>query len=309
MFEDSARSQLLDGRLLSLRRWELLAQLPASELALLARHAREREFRAGEDLVVEGEPVESVLLLLSGAARLTRAGAPTTRTLGELDVVGLLPLAAAIRHLWGVTAEQPIHVLEIDAELMAEVIEDDQALFGRVLRQAAAGAGAAGREALRRAAGHARLRPSAAAASETETATVDAAGRLLLLRASVLFGGAPVDGLAAFAKRLETVQLVPGQEREIAAGELVILGAGCVDLVGATAESTPPSAAAGLAPGAVVGAIEALAEIPARQTVRARTHAQLLGGSLADLLDVIDDHHAMGTSLLRALLALAPSPG
>src|SRR5438034_8299029 len=71
---EQAQPRGLGERLLALRSFPLLASLPSAELGLLARRSRERDYRAGETLAVEGEPVDTIHLLVSGRAALLRAG-------------------------------------------------------------------------------------------------------------------------------------------------------------------------------------------------------------------------------------------
>ena len=279
-------------RLLALRGFSLLSALPATELALVARLSRERDLQAGEAFAVEGEPVQAVQLIVSGQARLWRAGLPIPST-AALDTVGLLPLAAGLPHPFSVVAVDAVHALEIDADLVAEVLEDDFALFARVLRLGAGYALARADLAVPPAVQRPQPGSIVAGSARPSLAPLDAAERLLALRGMPLFRTAPVDGLAALAKRLELVQLPPSGELRTRAGsgDVLLLVAGRARLAAGDLES-----------GAALGVLEALADQSPALHLRALAPVQLLRGSVADLFDVLEDHHAMGRQLLAEIL-------
>jgi len=288
----------LGERLLALRGFSLLAALPASELALVARLSRERDLQPGDQLAAAGDSVQAVQLIVSGQVTLSRAGRPVPHT-GDLETIGLLPLAAGVPHPFTALAADAVHALEIDADLVAEVLEDDFGLFTRVLRLGAAAALAAsppagvhppdgdllGRRGQMRALGSAPWRPG--------LAPLDAAQKLLALRATALLRTLPVDGLAALAKRLEPVQLRPGAELRVreGTGEVLLLVAGRVTTSGGE-----------LAPGDAPGLLEALAGAAPAFELRTLTPAQLLRTTAADLFDVLEDHHATGRALLAEIV-------
>lgn len=316
--------------MLALRTFAPLAALPPSEMALLARLSRERDFQVGETLAEEGKPVESVRLIVSGRATLSRGGRSIDQA-GALDTVGLLAVAAGLPHLVGAVASERIHALEVDADLVDDVLEDDFALFVRVLSLAAAGALAAAttpvderpaavldvlsRADARRLVERADRPPGAGAAEEAAAADADAAGaqdvglarRLLALHHAPLFRTSPVDGLAAFAKRLEVVRVPKGEAVALggAAGAMafVLAGKAVVTLVQEdqpAGEATVPAGA-----GDLLGGLRALSQDRAPQFVRAQDdQVTLLRGSASDLLDVIEDHHAMGRRILGQILGL-----
>lgn len=306
MFEDH-RPRGLSERLLALRRFSLLSALPASDLAMLARLSRDRDYGPGQTLATAGELVHTVQLLLSGSARLSRSGA-APESAGAFDTVGLLPLAAGTRHLVTAVAVEPVHALEIDGDLVAEVLEDNFALFLRVLRLAARSASGPGQalgfpDVLERAVAPAA--PPEHLASDLASPS-GAARKLLLLREVALFHTAPLDGLAAFAKGLSQICLPAGAQLETGgeSGELLIVVAGEAEVRSLHSErAVKRKRLAG--PAAVVGAVDALTTGAARLLITARGgEVHLLRGSAADLLDTIEDHHAMGGSLLAALVAL-----
>jgi CRP-like cAMP-binding protein len=301
----------LSERLLSLRSFSLLSTLRATDLSLLARLSREHDYDVGQVLATEGESVQAVQLLLSGRAELSRAGVVRQRA-GAFDTVGLLPVAAGRSHLVTAVAVEPIHALEIDGELADEVLEDDFALFVRVLRLAATStrdmlSAAGGSDVLARGTRMepARLRgqaPTGEILSDAFGGPLGAARKLLLLRDAPLFESAPLDGLAAFAKHLSHVRMAAGTAIETGgpAGDLCVIVAGEAEVLSPLAENTVKRVARA---GDVVGAVGALTGGAPRLLVRAGTESvHLLRGGVPDLLDTIEDHHAMGRRLLAELL-------
>jgi CRP-like cAMP-binding protein len=272
MLED-APSEGLGARLLALRRFPLLMALPGPDLKLLARACHERDHEAGQTLAIEGTTADKVRLLLAGRVRLSRAGAEG-KPAGPLAVIGLLPTAASVPHAVTAVADTAVHALEIEASLFADVLDDNFDLFTSTLRMGAADALAGASGAI-----------SGRASLDTEFAMpdhLDLVDRLLILRRATLFRAAPIDGLASFAKRMTVRRVAAGESLDVAGpdGRLVIRHDD----------------------GHVLGALEALADngLPLRQV--AQRCALYLCGTVGDLLDVIEDHHGLGRSLLAALM-------
>jgi CRP-like cAMP-binding protein len=321
MLED-APPRGLGERLLSLRAFSLLAPLPASELALVARLSSERDFQAGQILATEGEPVRAVQLLVSGSAAVSRAG-EVIETACAFDTVGLLPVAAGMNHLSTVVAVEPIHALEVDAELVDEVLEDDIALFVRVLRLAARSVRTAGASTSTNSTsgdGRVAIAPGVLSGGRYHEAQLgsqrlleqplghlDVARTLLVLRGAPLFRTAPVDGLAAFAKRLDLVRIPIGETFELAgaAAPLGMIVAGRAEITFPEGSAAQSIAEAGA--GDVLGILEALDSGAPRLLCHARTELHLLRGAASDLLDVIEDHHLMGRRLMAEILGLTRS--
>lgn len=284
----------LGERLLALRRVPLLAALQAAELTQLARVSRERDFPAGAELAIEGQPVRAARLVVSGRVDLWR-GACLVRPSQPFEVLDLPALAARLPHTFTVRAAEPVHTLEVDAGLVAEVLEDDFRLFLEVLRVAARAAPCG------RALGGRGARTLQMSRGGTPAPPVDAAARLMALRETDLFRRAPVDGLAALARRLRVAVLAPGDPVVLSdCGELTVIVEGQVTLPARGGLQDPGVDSAGA--GAVLGLREALAGDPPLAGARADSSVVLLRGPLTDLLDVLEDHHAMGRRLMAELL-------
>jgi CRP-like cAMP-binding protein len=283
----------LGERLLALGRFMRLAPLPARELSRLARLAREREVPAGDRLAALGETVRVVQFVASGKVTLSRGGGDFL-TVEAPNTIGLLPLAAGMPFPFDARATEPVHLLEVDADVLADLLEDDFDFFLRILRQ--------GAEAVSNRWGNEpalAVTESALAVPGDPVGPLGAAERLLALRNTDLFRRCPVDGLAAFAKQLEDVRMAEGDELVPRAGELVVLVRGRAAVAGF---ADRPAVA--VRAGSVLGAVESLAEKRSGYLLRAATSLHLLRGTAADLLDTLEDHHAMGRRLLAELLAL-----
>jgi CRP-like cAMP-binding protein len=270
-------------RLLALGRFLRLAPLPPRELSRLARLSREREWPAGARLAAVGQVVRAVQFVIAGKVALSHQGVDFL-TLEAPEIVGLLPLAGAIPFNFEVRATEPIHSVEVDADILTELLEDDFDLFARVLR--------VGAEAILRR-GVPRAGPPPSPPAPTPEAPLGPAERLLALRDTDLFRSAPVDGLAAFAKQLEEARVAAGETLAAEPGELLVVVHG--------------QATAGqrvLAAGAVEGAVEGLAERPLGFELRALSPLLVLRGTVSDLLDTLEDHTAMGRRLVAELLRM-----
>jgi CRP-like cAMP-binding protein len=124
----------LRGRLILLRAMEALRALDESSLALLAEHARVRRFRAGDQLLLEGRPVDNVYLITSGQVTVTRRGkvlAVVTPGFGA----GFTSLTARDPNGVSAVADIDTQTLEVPAEALFDTYERDFAFVRNVLRQ------------------------------------------------------------------------------------------------------------------------------------------------------------------------------
>jgi len=295
----------LGERLLALHRFPLFSVLPPAELTQLARLSRDRELAAGAELASEGRPVSAAHLVLSGRVDLWRAGR-LVRACQPFEIAELPTLAAGLSSPFTLRAAESIHALEIEAGPLVEVLEDDFDLFVEVLRAAARAAPGARVFGGARGGASGAGRRRAWTAGPGRVASFDAAERLIALRETDLFRRAPVDGLAALARRLEVAPLGPGDPVDLSGpGEQTVVVEGAVTVpAGPSVQALDPCV---VGPGSVLGLREALAGDPPLAGVRAASPVVLLRGPLADLLDVLDDHHAMGRQLMAALATLSVS--
>jgi len=119
-------------KVLALQDVELFNQVSTDALAHLAAIAREETYESGDDLFVENDAADSLHLVLSGNARLHRAGRDVT-TAGAGDVLGTWALLDVDTRIATATATSPIHALRIERldffDLIAENLEITQGVF------------------------------------------------------------------------------------------------------------------------------------------------------------------------------------
>jgi CRP-like cAMP-binding protein len=96
-----------------LRTIPLFAGCSERSLEIIAGITREVAYPAGADLVREGDPGESLILIRSGEATVTQAGR-TLRRLGTGDFLGEIALIDGRPRTATVTALEPIEALVID---------------------------------------------------------------------------------------------------------------------------------------------------------------------------------------------------
>jgi CRP-like cAMP-binding protein len=119
-------------KVLALQEVELFNQVSTDALSHLAAIAREETYESGDDLFLENDSADALHLLLSGNARLHRAGREVT-TAGPGDVLGTWALLDIDTRIATATATAPIHALKIERldffDLIAENLEITQGVF------------------------------------------------------------------------------------------------------------------------------------------------------------------------------------
>ena len=128
----------LRDRLLLVRSINDANELSEHAMVLLAEHARERHFAAGEVVQAEGEPIEHVHFVIRGQVEVTRKGAPLVIA-DDGGTVGMVSLLA--RDRWGVkaVARAPSHTLEIPAEVILDVYEESRSFLRAAIRYSTMG--------------------------------------------------------------------------------------------------------------------------------------------------------------------------
>lgn len=117
-----------------LSRHPIFRKLSEAARKKLARKGKERKFRAGECLIRENEPNETLYLVLDGAVRIQAADGELIAVLregaviGEISTTGIsLPVASAI-------AKEDVRVLAFPNHLVAELAEEETD-FGEAMRE------------------------------------------------------------------------------------------------------------------------------------------------------------------------------
>jgi small-conductance mechanosensitive channel/CRP-like cAMP-binding protein len=118
----------------------LLAPLAANELAALAAAARRLPFAAGEAIVREGEPGDTMYLIERGTVEISIGSGASARTLAGMspgDYFGEMSLLAGDRRSATVTAVSDVVVLQIGRAAFEKILAADPALLEPITRIAA----------------------------------------------------------------------------------------------------------------------------------------------------------------------------
>jgi CRP-like cAMP-binding protein len=118
----------------------LLAPLAADELAALAAAARRQPFAAGEAIVREGEPGDTMYLIERGTVEISIGSGASARTLAGMspgDYFGEMSLLAGDRRSATVTAVSDVVVLQIGRAAFEKILAADPALLEPITQIAA----------------------------------------------------------------------------------------------------------------------------------------------------------------------------
>lgn len=198
-------------RLMQLRTFPPLADVPPEHLAALAELTEERSFAAGTTIYRPGQPVDEVLYLIDGMVEL-RGGGRARRRQGARTIVGWLTALSRTFDGPEVVALESTTALALHREDQIELFDDNVELLLFAVRSAARDL----LEARRALAGDAGFRPPEAPA--TDPLAPGLVGKLSALRRTALFARVPVEVLAELVRDSPEVRYsagdrlwVPGQ--------------------------------------------------------------------------------------------------
>ncbi len=280
-------------RLIYLKTLPGLRGLTTSDLALIARHVRERHFRKGSILLREGEPVDSFYIVVEGEVRI---GPPECagRRVGPRESVGLLELLAGWPGGLEALAVTDALALELDADALSEVCEERFSIFQQILRNLSHDA-----MLFQKRLPDGTLRMFGDDPEEFPEHRLDLVERLIALRRTTPFVHASLDALAELSRLLSEVRLDQGDTLWIEgqpADYLVLVLAGRVRC---RIPSTGSSFLAG--PGIPLGIHAAVCGLPHWHDAAAETRTLGLRIEMAQVLDILEDHFEMAMDLLRAI--------
>lgn len=284
-------------RLLLLRSLETFAGLDEEAMTLLAEHSRPRAFRAGEAVLVEGRPVESVHVVVDGQISSRRRG----RLLAEVRRargVGFLSLLARDDGGVDAVADLPTHTLELPAAIVVDAMEENFSFLRNLLRLS--GRGLMSRRGGLPADPDAGPPPEIGTYPERPHTLVE---RVLAMRSGGIFATGNLEPVVELARRNEEVEFAPGELLWRAGDRAtwsVRIIAGLVDCSIASGRRVT------VGQGFVLGSLDALGELPRSFEARAQTRVVAYRLGLDDLLSIIESHPSLGRELLvvlsRALL-------
>jgi CRP-like cAMP-binding protein len=280
-------------RILSLHKIPVLGTLPSTELAQIAEIARERFFPRGGVIFREGEPVESVQVVVEGAVHVKRKGRLVGHS-GPGSAVGGIGVLSRDEEGIEAVADADTLTLEIGADGLFELMEDQFSLFHHVLREVCLqmiGVVSRFPAALE------QLPPTAPAA-ERGLRDLDLVGRIMFLRQSDVFARASITALAELSRGMAEVRFEAGQTvwtvGEPSGWVLIILD-------GYLTCTTAAGYRFRLGAGAPPGALESTAEAPRWYTGVAETPVLALHGRMEWVLDLFEDNFEMGMDYLAVL--------
>ncbi len=283
-------------RILYLTRLPVIGSLPAPALAAFADQMRERFFPRGAILLREGEPVRSVHFVVDGTVHVTRKGRPFGHA-GPGAAVG--GMGVFVREDVGVGAKADTNtlVLELEAEALFDILEDDFLVLHHVLREVCRQV----RDiSLQPGVAPFAGFPPAAAGSPAAVPSheLDLVEKILVLRRYVPFKRGSVNALAELSRQLMETRFEPGgtlwQVGE-ASGWVSLLVEGTVEAQLADGRRFR------VGPGAPLGALESLAEVPRWYTPAAETPVVTLSGSIQGLIDMFEDNYDMAMDYLAVM--------
>jgi CRP-like cAMP-binding protein len=280
-------------RMLYLKRIPMLSGLPTAEVAVLADAAGERFFPKGSVVFREEQAVGSMHFVVQGSLAVLRRGARVGEVQpgGEIGGLHVFTRDALGSH---VVAEDDTLTLEVDVDAMADVLEDRFPILQHVLRETS-------RQALELLVRF-QLDPSVAfehtPPAPDDPADSDLVGKLFFLRRMAVFERSSVTALAELARTMAQVRFETGtvlwQEGEPSPG-LLLIRSGSVRATGSGGVSFQAG------PGAPLGALEGVAEVPRWYEAVAETPVLALQGQAGVLVDLFEDNFEMAMDYLAVI--------
>lgn len=295
MPETASNSQEMDRfqRFLFLRTMPAFSEIPQEVAQVVAANTRPRSFAKGEHLYRSGVPAVEIQYIVRGECEIVRNGKPVRR-LGPRTVVGGISALAGEEQGYDCIALQDMQTLAIKVEDSQEIFEDHFVFLKRVLRGTA-------REVLesRRKLGE---RAGFGPVSEPfafPDRPFDLVERMAFLRKTFSFGDSEIDAIADLARAVQEVHLPKGEilwnvgDRST---YFLLPLRGVIDC-----KASDPDQHFQLGPGDSVGAIDSMAD--ERRWYRAEVIEDLVAFRIDAevLLEVLEDHFTMATSLLKAM--------
>jgi CRP-like cAMP-binding protein len=273
------------------------AGLGTDELALIAEHARERTFRAGEVVLVRGEPVGSLYLVVDGRLRV-EGGGRGQPFVGPREGVGLLSLLSRSPDGVGAVADLDTVTLAFDGDEILDLFEDNFSLLLFQVRKLAAmlleerkrtadGVFFGAREGMFCCPDH----------------QLDLVQRIVLLRESGPFARSSLGGLASIVAQMEEVRFDAGStlwRSGEPSGSLLLTLDG---VIGCKIGESGHVFHAGR--GYPLGNLESLTQEPRWYDAVVENPLIALRGDSGLFLDVLEDHTGMAMDFLAAMAANA----
>jgi CRP-like cAMP-binding protein len=280
-------------RILHLKQLPIVGALPAAELALVADRMRERFFTKGTWLLREGEPTRAFYAVLNGVLHVSREGKNIGHTrpggvCGGFAILGRDPRGLSVR------AETDALVLEVEADAVFEILEENFGIAHHVLREVS------------------RQLISLLAKQENPWVGVphppdpgmayardlDLVERIFFMRKMSPFRRASINALAELSRGLSEVRMEPGTAIWKIGDPASWV---CMVVSGEVTATNQTGVPHDLGPGAPLGLLEAVAEIPRWYTAVTRTRVTALNARTEGLIDIFEDNFEMAMDALALM--------
>jgi len=119
-------------RVLTLRSMSTLSGLDDEGFVLIAEHARNRSFAKGDWLCREGNPIESVYIILDGRVRVSRLGRELV-VISRPGGVGWLSTLARDENGIDAVALDDVQALEVPGGVLSDALAENFSLTHRIL--------------------------------------------------------------------------------------------------------------------------------------------------------------------------------
>lgn len=293
MFVDTPLHGIRD-RMLAIKALPNFQGLSDESLLQVAEHARERRFRTGEQLLVEGQPVNCIYIVIDGAVTTSRQGKTFLVITGN-GAVGILSAFAADPVGWKAVADRDTLTLEIPVTPFLAALEEDFGLLRNALRAMATMALTAR--------GHLPVRPEPGRVVEVGTypdRDPTLVERLIALRNQRVFQTANMDALIEICRRMTVVRVEAGHTF-FSVGDpssySLRIAYGRVRCTAASGESVDVGA------GAVLGALDAWGGQPRSYAAVAETPIVGYETPTEHFLAVLEMHPGLALTLLKVIAA------
>ena len=269
-------------------------------LAAISRLASAQRVPAGQYLAREGEPFERVFLIVEGTLEITHHGTLVGH-FGAGEAVGILSALGRDREAWGCRTLVESTLLTLRTSEVFEVFEDHFELMHGALIKLATDAITWRRKVAGNTDLNADLRTPCVACGRGPLGLVE---RTLHLRHTIGLEDSYIDELTELARAATEVRLAAGTRLwsagDLAANALVVVS-------GIVEARTPEGTRLRFGPGDMLGNLDTIAGVP--RWFDAWVERDLVGLSLDGeaIVDVWEDHPAMGFAFLRMLSQLVVS--
>lgn len=285
-------------RALHLKTFPAFAQLPLETLSVLADPCEDLRFDEGQVVLSKGHPAEALHFILEGEVEV-RKGHEILRRMHAREAVG--GLAVLTGSAVDAVAAAPTHTLALAREALFEVFEDHPDIRTAVIRALARTLLNHLRKGADRA--HTELPFGGASRPDLRDLPFEASDGLALENLLALFGafsfaGVTVSATADLAREVRPVELRPRARlwsRGDPANDVWI------PMAGALAARTEAGEQLRVTPGAVLGALDAIAGLPRWTSAEAAETTRALVLTADAILDTAEDHPSFAFGLIRAL--------